>query len=199
MAENKQLARDLEIAAGSVLSVSTAKDIREAAARLFPPPTGKDKTPIPAISDLVKRQGNAGNGKLVFAKQGTCAKCHQINGEHKNVGPDLSEIGKKLAKEALYEAILYPSASIAHNYETWLVETKKGTQAQGLLVSKTAEEITIKDAESIVRTFKTAEVDTITRSPISLMPADLHLLMTTQELVDVVEYLVTLKEARKKN
>ena len=48
---------------------------------LFPPPTGKDKTPIPAISDLVKQKGNVDNGKVVFAKQGTCAKCHQINGE----------------------------------------------------------------------------------------------------------------------
>jgi putative membrane-bound dehydrogenase-like protein len=198
LAQAKQLAKELETAAGSVLSVSPAKDIREQAAKLFPPPTSKDKTPLPFISELVKRQGNAQNGKLIYAKAGTCAKCHQVNGEGKNVGPDLSEIGKKLAKEALYESILYPSASISHNYETWVVETKKGTSTNGLLVSKTAEEIAIKDAESIVRTFKMADVDLAIRSPISLMPADLHQAMTIQEIVDVVEYLVTLREARKK-
>ena len=75
--------------------------------------------------------------------------------------------------------------------------TKKGTTANGLLVSRTPEEISIKDAEAIVRTFKIAEVETITRSPISLMPADLHQLVTTAELVDLVEYLLTLREAKK--
>jgi len=198
LAQTKQLAKELEVAAGSVLSVSSSKDIREQAAKLFPQPQSKDKKPLPAINDLVKTKGNAANGASVFAKAGTCAKCHQVNGEGKNVGPDLSEIGKKLAREAMYEAILYPSASIAHSYETWVVETKNGTTANGLLVSKTAEEISIKDAESIVRTFKMNDVESATKSPISLMPADLHQLITTQEMVDVVEYLVTLKEARKK-
>jgi putative membrane-bound dehydrogenase-like protein len=198
MAQNKQLAKELEVAAGSALSTATWKDIKAQAVKLFPQPTSKDKKPLPAIATLVKMTGNAGNGQSVFAKQGTCAKCHTVNGEGKNVGPDLSEIGKKLSREAVFESILYPSASILHNYETWVIETKKGTSANGLLVSKTAEEISIKDAEAIVRTFKIAEVDSITRSPISLMPADLHQLMSTQEMVDVVEYLLTLKEARKK-
>ena len=198
LANEKKLAKELEVAAGSVLSVSTAKDIREQAAKLFPQPTSKDKKPLPAISDLVKQKGNAANGASVFAKVGTCAKCHQINGEFKNVGPDLSEIGKKLAREAILEAILYPSASIAHSFETWVVETKKGQTSSGLLVSKTAEEISIKDSESIVRTFKTGEVESAAKSPVSLMPADLHQLMTTQEMVDVVEYLLTLREARKR-
>lgn len=192
-----KLARELDAAAGSVLLMSSAKDIRTAAQKLFPAPQGKDKTPLPAISDLVKIKGNAGNGAMIFAKQGTCAKCHTVNGGGKNVGPDLSEIGKKLAREAVYEAILYPSASIAHNYETYVVETKAGTTANGLLVSKSADEISIKDAEAIVRTFKMSDVDSVSRSPISLMPADLHQQMTTQELADVVEYLLTLREAKK--
>jgi putative membrane-bound dehydrogenase-like protein len=198
LAQSKQLDKDLAVAAGSALSNATWKDIRATAANLFPGPTTKDKKPLPAIPNLVKLKGESANGKSVFAKQGTCAKCHVVNGEGKNVGPDLSEIGKKLGREAVFESILYPSASILHNYETWVIETKKGTTANGLLVSKTAEEISIKDSEAIVRTFKIAEVESITRSPISLMPADLHQLMSTQELVDVVEYLLTLKEAKKK-
>jgi putative membrane-bound dehydrogenase-like protein len=197
LAQSKQLAKELQIAAGSALLASNVKEIRAQAEKLFPQPQSKDKKPLPAISEFVKMKGNAGNGAMVFAKQGTCAKCHQVNGEGKNVGPDLSEIGKKLAREAVYESILYPSASIAHSYETYVVETKAGTSASGLLVSKSADEISIKDAEAIVRTFKTSEVESVTRSPISLMPADLHQAMTTQELVDVVEYLLTLREAKK--
>ena len=153
LAQSKQLAKELEIAAGSVLLTSSAKDIRAQAEKLFPAPTTKDKKPLPDISDLVKLKGNVANGQSVYAKQGTCAKCHTVNGEGKNVGPDLSEIGKKLSKEAVYEAILYPSASILHNYETWVVESR-GTTTSGLLVSRTPADVTIKDSEGD-RTFKT--------------------------------------------
>jgi len=198
LAQSKKLARELEIAAGSVLLASSAKEIRAQAEKLFPAPTTKDKKAFPTIVELVKIKGNVANGQAIYAKQGTCAKCHQVNGEGKNVGPDLSEIGKKLSREAVFESILYPSASISHNFETYIVETKKGTTANGLLVSKTAEEVSIKDAESIVRTFKMTEVESVAKSTVSLMPADLHQAITTQELTDVVEYLLTLREARKK-
>lgn len=198
LAQSKKLHDDLHFAAGSALITSTSKEIRDQAAKLFPLPTTKDKTPVPAISDLVKTKGNVGNGQSIYAKQGKCADCHQVNGVGKIVGPDLSEIGKKLSREAVYESILFPSAGISHNYETYVVETKKGTTASGIVVSRTPEEVTIKGADALVRTFKMAEVETISRSPVSLMPADLHQAMTTQELTDLVEYLLTLREAKKK-
>src|SRR5262249_24616693 len=115
---SKQLAAELDVAAGSVLLASSAQDVRAAAEKLFPQPATKDKKPVPAIGDLVKLKGNAGNGQAIFLKQAKCADCHQVNGVGKFVGPDLSEIGKKLAREAVFEAILFPSASISHNFET---------------------------------------------------------------------------------
>ncbi len=196
LAKEKKISDDVKYAAGGAISTLPWPEVRMQAFGVFPVHTNKANLPLIPITDLVKQRGNSENGKIVFAKQGTCAKCHQVNGEGKNVGPDLSEIGKKFAHEAMYESILYPSASIAHNYETWVIETKKGTSASGVLVSKSDTEIAIKDAEAIVRTFKLADVESATRSPISLMPADLHQLMRTQELVDVVEYLLTLREAK---
>jgi putative heme-binding domain-containing protein len=134
---------------------------------------------------------------VIFAKAGTCANCHIVNGEGKDVGPNLSEIAKKLGREALFESILYPSASISHNYETYVVETKNGNVVNGLLVSETPQEVTIKAPDAIVHTFKRTEVDSMTRSPVSIMPADLHQALTPQDLADLVEYLLTLREARK--
>lgn len=40
--------------------------------------------------------------------QGTCNKCHLVRGEGKQIGPDLTEIGSKLSREAMFESILYP-------------------------------------------------------------------------------------------
>ncbi len=197
LASNKKLAKELEPAAASVLAESKVKEVKNAAAKLFPRPAGANAIPIPPISDLVKLKGNAEAGALAFAKVGTCANCHIVNKQGKDVGPELSEIGKKLAKEAMYEAILYPSASIAHNYETWVAETKQGEVFSGLLVSKTPDEIVLKNAEGLTRSLKQSVLDSVAKSPVSIMPADLTKNLSFQDLANIVEYLSTLKEAKK--
>src|SRR5438105_13912869 len=115
---------------------------------------------------------------------GTRAPCDIVNGAGKEVGPNLSEIAKRLGREALFESILFPSASISHNYESYVVETKKGDLVNGLLVSQTRDEVAIKSADAIVRTFRRADIETMARSPISIMPADLHKELTANDLAD---------------
>ena len=173
LARANQLREDLKPVAGSVLSVAPFKNVKTEAAKLFPLPPTKDNRPLPSITDLAKMRGDPARGQKVFANAGTCAKCHVVNGEGKDVGPNLSEIGKKLSREAVLESIIYPSAAIDHNYETYVVELKNGGVQQGLKVSETPEAVTLKDAEAIVRTFKRAEIESMTKSPVSLMPADL--------------------------
>ncbi len=193
MARDKQLAPELKEAAGFVLNVATWKDVKQEAAKLFPPPPAKDNQALPPLSDLVQRKGDSKRGQAVFAATGTCATCHIVNGTGKEVGPDLSEIGKKLSREALYESILFPNAGISHNYETYVAETKNGNVVNGILVSQTPTEIVLKGSDAIVRTFKKSEIETMMKSNVSLMPADLNKTMTVQELIDVVEYMLTLR------
>jgi putative heme-binding domain-containing protein len=114
----------------------------------------------------------------------------------KEVGPDLSEIGKKLSREALFESILYPSAGISHNFEAYTVILVSGNVVNGLLVNKTDDAITIKDAEAIARTFKMDDVEEVIQQKVSLMPADLQKVLTEEELINIVEYLTTLKQAK---
>jgi putative heme-binding domain-containing protein len=197
LARAKELREDLKQVAGFALSTAPFRGrFKAEAARLFPLPPTKDNKPLPTLGELVRMRGDPARGAKAFATVGTCAKCHIVNGAGKDVGPDLSEIGKKLSREAMLEAILYPSAAISHNYETYVVELKSGGIQQGLKVSETADAVSLKDAESIVRTFRLAEIESIAKSPVSLMPADLAKAMTTQELADVVEYLLTLREAK---
>ena len=197
IALDKKLPEELKAAASAGLHQAPWKDIKAQAVILFPLPPIKGNVAIPSITELVKRKGDVPRGTGIFAKAGTCANCHLVNGEGKEVGPDLSEIGKKLSREALYESILYPSAGISHNYESYVVETKAGTSLVGLKISETPEEVQIKAADSIVHKIKKKDIDTITKSPISLMPADLHKELTLQDLADVVEYMVSLKDAKK--
>ncbi|MCA9174704.1 MAG: NPCBM/NEW2 domain-containing protein [Planctomycetales bacterium] len=193
MVRAKQLSESLTSSAAGALSSSPLPEIRTEALKLFPPPPSKDNQPIPAIRELVKLQGDIARGKQLFATTAQCANCHLVRKQGKEVGPDLSEIGKKLSREALFESILYPSAGISHNYENYLVRLEDGTVLNGILVSETDEQIVLKDDKAIVRNIPKADVERMRKLDISLMPSDLQKQMTIQDLLDVVEYLTTLK------
>ena len=111
------------------------------------------------------------------------------------MGPGLAEIGSKLSKDAMYVSILAPSAGISHNYESFAVRTDDDETIIGLMVSDTAESVTIKDAKGIERTISRKNVGEIKKQEKSLMPENLQETMNEQGLVDLVEYLMTLKKS----
>ena len=190
----KSLPGDLRQAAGAALTTSAVPAIRQQAVGLFPLPPGKDNQPLPPIAALAERKGNAATGKKLFATTATCAKCHQVDGRGKEVGPDLSGIGKKLSRVALLESVLFPSAGISHNYESYVAALADGTVLTGLLISQTPETVTIRNTEAIDRTVKRSEIEELKKQTISLMPADIQKTMTAVELVNVIEYLTTLQK-----
>lgn len=109
------------------------------------------------------------------------------------VGPNLSGIGGKLSRTALYEAILAPSAAISHSYETYTALLDDGRSLTGLLVSQSPQEVVLKGADGIEATVAADTVEELVRQPVSLMPADLAAMLSAEQLVDLVAYLETLK------
>jgi putative membrane-bound dehydrogenase-like protein len=198
LAKDGKLEPALKSAAAFHLNSSRDANTRNQAAKLFPLPPTKGNKPLPPIDQLVRMTGNGGNGEKLFATSGNCAKCHVVNGKGKEVGPDLSEIGRKLSRHALFESIIYPSAGISHNYETYSLALDSGVIVNGVLLSRTNESISIRLEDAISRTFKLSEIDELKKSDQSLMPADLQKILSLQDLVDVVEHLTTLKQAAKK-
>ena len=102
---------------------------------------------------------------------------------------------RQASRPALYESILFPSAGISHNFAAYTLVLQNGNVVTGILTNRTADSIAIKGADAITRTFSTADVEDIKEQPISLMPADLQKAMTADDLVNVVEYLTTLRKA----
>ena len=164
----------------------------------MPQPQVRNAQPLPPISELIKKTGDARRGAEVFRRDVVgCIKCHQVNGEGIDFGPNLSEIGTKLGKDALYEAILDPSAGISFGFEAWQIELKSGDEAYGLIVSDTAEEIAVKTQGGIVSRYKKSDVTKREQQKLSIMPAGLQQTLSTADLVDLVEYLSSLKKAVK--
>jgi putative heme-binding domain-containing protein len=190
-----ELADDLKFTAANVLLNSANAAIKIEAGKHLTLPATADAKPLPTIAELVMQTGDAAAGHSLFASEkAQCSKCHVVNGQGKEVGPNLSEIGSKLSKDALYLSILDPSAGVSFNYETSQIVTSEGQVLQGIIVSDTAEAVTLKTAEAITRVIPKAEIDETTKLKISLMPQDLQRQLTAQNLIDIVEYLTTLKK-----
>jgi putative heme-binding domain-containing protein len=193
-AKNGKLPASARLIVGSRLRGSNNPEIRKVASDLFPAPKSAAKEALPPIAELVARRGKVDNGLQVFKLKGTCANCHIVSGQGKNVGPDLSEIGGKLSREAMLVSILDPSAGISHNYENYVALTEDGNSVNGLLVSKTDAQVVLKDAQGIERTIAADDLSQLKKLEKSLMPDNLHEALTTDELVDLLEYLMTLKK-----
>ncbi|MBL8888908.1 MAG: NPCBM/NEW2 domain-containing protein [Planctomycetaceae bacterium] len=194
LAEAGQLYAEARLSVGSRLRGSQNDAVRQRASELFPAPKGRAAEPLPSLTELVERRGNVQQGEIIYRTTGTCANCHQVGGQGKNVGPELSQIGDKLAREALYVSILDPSAGISHSYESYAALLTSGQQVVGLLVSQTDSEIVLKDAEGIQRTLAREDIEEFKRLEKSIMPDNLHETLSTDDLVNLVEYLTTLKK-----
>jgi putative membrane-bound dehydrogenase-like protein len=180
-----------------LLRNSSYTDLRNKAMIAFPPPGKLDPKKLPSPTALALRRGDVSRGRNLLSaslkSDLQCLKCHSALGTGGNVGPDLSVIGKKASRENLFESILYPSKAIADQYVSWQIETKKGTTLTGLIVEETAGAVTLRDGNGKDAKILKAEIEGRVKSPKSLMPDDLLVYMTEDELVDIVEYLFTLR------
>jgi mono/diheme cytochrome c family protein len=63
-------------------------------------------------------EGDSAAGREIFFNNPVvaCSRCHAWNGEGGGVGPDLGDVGSRLAREGILESILDPNAAIA---ESW--------------------------------------------------------------------------------
>lgn len=195
LAKDGKLAQDLKLTATTELNDVRWEKIKTEAEKILPLPQSHDSEPLPSIADLLKMKGDAANGEKVFFRaESACSTCHQIKGRGADIGPALSEIGTKLGKEALFEAILNPSAGISFGYEANQIELKSGDEAYGIVVSETDDEIALKDLKGIVAHYKRNDIARRDQLKSSIMPTGLQQTMSAQELVDLVEFLSTLRK-----
>jgi len=194
LAQEKTLSPALRFVTADLLLSSVDAAMRAEAAKHLKRPATADAKPLPPLSELIVARGNAAAGRELFFKKGECHKCHIVDRQGKEVGPNLTEIGSKLSREAMYVSILDPSAGISHNYETHNIVTDAGKVISGIVVSETDEEIAIKSADAIIRTIPKDEIEERVKSKVSLMPADLQKNLRATDLIDIVEFLTTLKK-----
>jgi putative heme-binding domain-containing protein len=144
--------------------------------------------------ESVLHGGNARQGRNVFfGTKAACATCHTAGTDGGTIGPDLSKIGSIRSGRDLLEAILFPSASFVRGYEPYVVATRDGQIANGILGRETADAITLVTAARTEIRVPRSAIEEIQPSPVSIMPQGLETQLSRQELSDLIAFLSGLK------
>ncbi len=137
-------------------------------------------------NDLRAGPGNAVAGKALFTKH--CAVCHQLFGEGKKVGPDLTTANRS-DSQALLISLVDPSSVIRKEYVSIIVQTTDGRVLTGLPVARSESAITLADTMGNTTTVVKSDIEEITESPVSLMPENLYRQLSPQDIRDLFAWL----------
>ena len=154
-----------------------------------------------SIEDLVadvRTKGDAVQGAILFARKDLgCANCH-ARGSKEMVGPDLSRVASENFDRHAIESLLYPSKEIRKGYETTLIETTDGETLSLRVIERTDQTLL---GREITQPYRLRKLDSdliveAQASPVSSMPASLcDQLQSRQEFLDLVRYLIEMREA----
>jgi putative heme-binding domain-containing protein len=144
---------------------------------------------------LLALTGDVERGRKLFTEHATvqCRNCHKVGEVGRNVGPDLTAIGKKLDRPKLLESLLEPSKTIDPQFVTQLIETTDGEVVTGLLVTRDANQVVLRLADGKERSVAADKIDLITAQQKSLMPELLLQDLTAAQVADLLAYLSSLK------
>ncbi len=118
-----------------------------------------------------------------------CAGCHQYKGRGADVGPDLTEVASRPAREILRD-IVEPDARLA--IEPVAVKLKSGQQITGIRKQETRELIRIYDMAALppsLRTIFKDQIESIQPDRHSPMPPDYGRVFSRKQLLDLVAFL----------
>ena len=125
-------------------------------------------------------------GRKVYQDQ--CAKCHKLQDQGFQVGPDLSAANNR-ADQTLLSDVMDPSSQITVGYRNYTVVTEDGRIFTGVLAAETATSITLRKEEGKDQTILRKDIDEMEASSISMMPEDLEKQVAPQDVADLIAYL----------
>jgi putative heme-binding domain-containing protein len=156
--------------------------------------TEAKKRQLGPLAEKVIANGKAANGEKHFkAGKGTCIACHKIGDTGRAIGPDLSHIGAIRTERDLLESILFPSNTLARDYEAHIIETSDGQQTLGVIKSHTAEGLLVLDIAGQEKNIPHQTITGDTTLTTSLMPMGLDQTLPEDELLDLVAWLRSLR------
>jgi putative heme-binding domain-containing protein len=136
--------------------------------------------------------GNAERGRQVFEGKGACTSCHRVNGVGPRVAPDLSDVGAARTPSTLQRALLEPSAVMQPINRPVRVVMKDGRTFTGRRFNEDTFTVQLIDQQERLLSLDKKDITTLEVQTTSPMPS-FNGKLTTEEISDVIAYLITLK------
>lgn len=138
--------------------------------------------------------GDPEKGKLLFfdlSDKLNCAACHRFNSNGKNVGPDLSGIAGRSAREILKDIILPDAVSTAAG-QLFSLTTHDDEQLEAVKVGESSTRTKVYDVTSlppVLRSIKTDQIKSFELIRPSAMPDTYGQRYTLVQLLDIIAFL----------
>jgi putative heme-binding domain-containing protein len=156
---------------------------------------------VKSSNDSSELRGDAASGRDIFfdsAQIQNCRVCHTIREIGGRVGPDLTKIAERPAREIL-RSIIAPSESINSNYATIELTTHDGSRYLGVKRDENEKMIRLYDTSTlppVSRAFLKSEVTKIEKLDKSAMPGDYRSRYSNKQLLDLVSFIKSADPAK---
>ena len=146
-----------------------------------------EEAPDFTVDDVMALTGNIEKGKLVF--ESSCATCHKDGSVGRDIGPDLTNIERKLDARGLLDAVMSPNAGVAFGYELWSISTSDDKSYSGVLLAD-GNTMVLKDLTGTNITIEQDKVSAKEQLPGSIMPGPVSLGLGAEDLANLAAYLL---------
>ena len=148
----------------------------------------------PEVVALLPRSQNGRSherGQQMF-KALACSQCHKVKGEGGVIGPDLTELTKRLKPEEIVRELVEPSKVITEKFGSHVIVTTDGRVVTGIILSQ--DEKALRIADNPLTQFKPTEIQLSAialkeAAKVSLMPAGLLNTLSEDELLDLLAFV----------
>jgi putative membrane-bound dehydrogenase-like protein len=143
---------------------------------------------LPDEAGILALAGDAGRGEQLISR---CVMCHEVNSKIKgqSFGPNLSVYGKTQTRSVIVQAIVDPSADIAHDYDGYRYTMQNGKEVQGIELSASGDVYSVKVFGGQVLNLDKKQVKSRRYNWDSFMVPAAKMGLKAQDVRDIVEYL----------
>ncbi|WP_159467437.1 c-type cytochrome [Dyadobacter sp. 3J3] len=130
-------------------------------------------------------------GKMIFSAV-LCSRCHMVQGEGADIGPDLTQLASRFTTKDILEAIITPDKAISDQYASTIYTLKNGESVLGRQMNEDANFYYIAQNpfdQKTIRKIAKKQVESSKISPVSIMLPGLINGLNPKELRNLVAYL----------
>ena len=136
------------------------------------------------------RIGDPERGRALFEGRGECADCHRVDGAGPRTAPDLSDIGAIRSAASLQRNLLDPATAILPINRPVRIVTRSEETIVGRRLNEDTYTVQVIDSNERLRSLRKSE---LVSYEISMAPSKQPTTLSSDEVADVVGYLLTLR------